>query len=88
MRSRGRGGGRGRARGGRGGRGKGGKDVVLFDDSARVEFITGFKKRKDQRRKDAVRQQLEAERAQRILERKKVCMTSPDLTGATSHDHG
>lgn len=64
---------RGRERGkGRASKSGASKEVVLFDDGARVEFITGFKKRKDQRRKEAVRQQLEAQRAQRILERKKV----------------
>ena len=45
--------------------GKGAEPMITFDRNARIEFLTGFKKRKDERRveaKEKAKQDLKSER--------------------------
>ncbi|GAQ83007.1 hypothetical protein KFL_001320150 [Klebsormidium nitens] len=44
--------------------------VAVFDENARREFVTGFRKRKQQRRKQAEKENIEKERKKRIQIRK------------------
>jgi len=46
--------------------------VITFDPKARYEYITGFRKRKQERRKKAVMEALERERKERIEIRKEI----------------
>lgn len=48
-------------------------EEVNFDDSSRHEFLTGFRKRKQQRVKDAQAIAEKRAREERRLDRKKVC---------------
>lgn len=49
-----------------------GVDEVVFDKDSRKEFLTGFHKRKVERKKRAVKHAKEQERLERIAERKKM----------------
>ncbi|KAJ7238543.1 hypothetical protein O6H91_Y442300 [Diphasiastrum complanatum] len=48
--------------------------VIIFDETARRDFVTGFHKRKKQRRKVAEMQKKVKERQKRLKERKEVYM--------------
>ena len=50
-------------------------EEVVFDLSAREDYLTGFHKRKLQRAKQAREQAVERERLERIEARKKACVS-------------
>eukprot|EP00163_Fabomonas_tropica_P021608 TRINITY_DN3773_c0_g1_i1.p1 TRINITY_DN3773_c0_g1~~TRINITY_DN3773_c0_g1_i1.p1 ORF type:complete len:103 (-),score=4.89 TRINITY_DN3773_c0_g1_i1:27-335(-) len=51
------------------------KGVLMFDTSARKSYLTGFRKRKQERREKAKLELEEQARKDKIAERKDVCVT-------------
>ena len=59
-------------------------EAITFDPSARQEYLTGFHKRKEQRKQNAREIAVKKEKEERVLQRKQVGHTTSREEGGRS----